>query len=89
MTERREEKEGVQLFVVRLWSESFDPWRRAWRGEVVHVGTDDRRYFARWQHLLAFLCKAIDVSWEGRVNNELTTEVMDREQNQDRNVQDV
>lgn len=61
------------MFVVRLWSESFDRRRRIWRGEVLHVATESRHYFARWQDLLTFLCNAVGVPWEGDVQKEITT----------------
>jgi hypothetical protein len=79
MTERRQDPERTQLFIVRLWPESFDRGQRVWRGEVMHTSTDGRRYFARWEDMLAFLCRAVGVSWEGHIDREITTEVVDRE----------
>lgn len=79
MTERRQEKEETQLFVIRLWPESFDGAHRVWRGEVAHTGQKSKRYFARWTDLLRFLCKQLGVPWEERVDQEITTEVVDRD----------
>ena len=73
MSERQQDSEQTQLFVIRLWSESFDQGQRAWRGEVVDAGTDARRYFARWEDLLAFLCKAAGVTLRGSVADQITT----------------
>ena len=71
--------------MVRLWPESFDQYRRVWRGDVADTGTGARRYFARWEDLLEFLCKAIDMSWDGNVASEIMTEVMRHEPDQERN----
>lgn len=81
MTERQRESERIQLFVVRLWTESFNGGRRVWRGEIVHTGNEGKRYFARWADLLKFICKAVGVRWDGRLDKEITTEVIDRELN--------
>ena len=85
MTKRKNDLERTHLFVVRLWPESFDQDRRAWRGEVVDTGTDIRHYFARWEDFLEFLCEAIGVPWEGAVSREITMEVMRDEPEQERN----
>lgn len=83
MSKRQQDAERRRLFVVRLWPESFDYGRRVWRGEVVDTGTDTRRYFARWEDLLGFLCKAIGASEDESVASEITTEVMAEESDRD------
>lgn len=83
MTKRRKDLERRRLFVVRLWPESFDYGRRVWRGEVVDTGTEMRRYFARWEDLLGFLCKAVGASLDDSVASEITTEVMAEESDRD------
>lgn len=77
MAERRREQEEIQLFIIRLWPESFDGGRRVWRGEVVHAGNERKRYFARWVDLLRFLCKHVGVRWQGHVDVQIMAEVMD------------
>lgn len=79
MSKRQRDEKRTRLFVVRLWPESFDYGRRSWRGEVVNTATDGRRYFARWEELLAFLCNAIDVPWKAEVSREITTEIEGQE----------
>jgi len=76
MSKRQRDSKRTRLFVIRLWPESFDYGRRSWRGEVVNTATDSRHYFARWEDLLAFLCKAIEVPWEAGVSREITTEIV-------------
>lgn len=83
MTKRQQDSRRTHLFVVRVWSESFDYGRRIWRGEVIDTTTKARRYFARWEDLLAFLCNAIDVPWEADVSQEITTEIVGQETDQD------
>ena len=85
MSKRQRDSKRTQLFVVRLWPERYDDGRRTWRGEVVDRATDSRRYFARWEDLLAFLGNAIDVPWEAGVPREITTEIVSRKTDQDRN----
>lgn len=79
MTKRQQDPKRTQLFVVRLWSESFDRGRRVWRGEIVHVATESRHNFARWQDLLAFLCNTVGVPWEGNVQEEITAAAREEE----------
>jgi len=83
MTERQHDSNRTHLFVVRLWSESFDHGRLAWRGEVAHPDTSTRRYFARWQDLLEFLGATAGVPWDGQIDVEITMEVIDQEARED------
>ena len=83
MSELRPEQKRVQLFVIRLWAEQFDEEQDAWRGEVVHPASDTGRYFARWEDLLAFLCEAVGVPWEGNVAREIMMEVIKHESDED------
>lgn len=73
------EQDQTKLFVIRLWPESFEGAQRVWRGQVVHTADDAKRYFARWAGLLRFLCKELGVEWEGHVESEIITEVMQEE----------
>ncbi|HSM55613.1 MAG TPA: hypothetical protein VK879_05595 [Candidatus Sulfomarinibacteraceae bacterium] len=47
--------------------------------------TDARRYFARWEDLVEFLCNAIEVPWEGDVSLEITMETVDHKTDHERN----
>jgi hypothetical protein len=44
-----------QLFTVRVWQETSDGERPAWRFKVTHVMSGETGYFYEWQGLVEFL----------------------------------
>ena len=49
-------------FIVRIWIEepAAQGRRAAWRGQIIHVGDDDRRMVQRLEEIVAFLAVYLD-----------------------------
>jgi hypothetical protein len=43
------------IFIIRMWSEANDSGVLQWRASVLHVATQERRYFTQYAQLCEFL----------------------------------
>lgn len=62
------------LFTVRVWREELEAGRVEWRGKVLHVLTDESRYFRRWADLIAFVQSKIETDADATAASEIQGE---------------